>query len=279
MSTSDARSWTTFWAHGQGASCLPQSRDSHEQLARAWTGFAAGLPPGARVIDLACGSGAAAHWLRSARRDLVLVGVDFADVRAHNIAGFELHSGVRLEQLPFAESSFDGAVSQFGIEYADRDQAIHEAGRILRPGAPFAFVMHHAESPVVIHNREREQALAKLIAETVERAFVEGDSAALGAAFSALRSEYPRQDVIGEFELGLGEAVRQAPGERSKTWQRLALMVRHERDILSALSQVAIADCGPWLESLDRFFLAEPASVIRSADGRPLAWLLTGRRR
>lgn len=278
-SKAGSQSWTAFWEQGRGSACLPQSRAAHDLLARVWQGFASAVPRQGTVIDLACGSGAAARRLREARPDLSIVGVDYARVPPLRAPGFELLSGVALEHLPFDSGSFDGAVSQFGIEYADRAGAVSEAARILRQGAPIALVMHHAESPVVTHNKERERALARLTGADVERAFVGGDRTAFERIFSSLKSDFPRQDVIREFEQGLGAALAQAPDLRARTWRGLTALIAHERDILRALAEAAIADCSPWLAQLDEDFAMDPPAVVALADAPPLAWLLRGSRR
>lgn len=279
MSETSARSWTAFWEHGQGFSCLPESRAAHDRLAKVWHDFASALPRQARIIDLACGSGAAARRLHEARSDLSIIGVDYARLPPLRAPGFELIPGVSLERLPFESQSFDGAISQFGIEYADRSGAASEASRILRAGAPVALIMHHAESPVVAHNMERERVLALLTGADLGKALLDGDRAALGQIFAALRSENPGQDVVREFEQGLGAALAHPPHARAETWQHLTTMVAHERQILLALAQAAVADCAPWLEQLKANFAMEPPTVIATASGSPLAWLLRGSRR
>lgn len=278
MSNGTAQSWTLFWERGKGAACLPESLAAHGRLAQVWRTSASGLPPQARVIDLACGSGAVAHALRQARPDLSIVGVDYALIPPSQVPGIELMSGVALERLPFDDACFDGAVSQFGIEYADRTGAIGELARILRPGSPITLVMHHADSPVVRHNHARDRALGEVAGTAVERAFLDGDRATLGALFAGLRSAHAGQDVVAEFEQGLGSALAQPAEARADMWRGLAAMVGKERDILSALAGAAIADCQPWLANLSASFAMSPPSVVKDAGGLPLAWLLEGRR-
>lgn len=116
-----------------------------------WRDFFAGFEDGARLLDLATGGGQVARLaceaaISSGRR-FEVVGVDYADLPP--AAGSpQLLGGVSLEKLPFEAASFDGASSQFGIEYADTRAALAELARVLRPGARALFLMHHAESAV-----------------------------------------------------------------------------------------------------------------------------------
>lgn len=273
-----AKAWTAFWESGHGAMCLPSSRGAHERLGRIWQSTASNLPPKAKVLDLACGSGVVGYLLRQRRPDVSVVGVDYARIGPSRMAGVELVSGVALEQLPFEDGSFDGAVSQFGIEYADPRGAVRELSRVMRPAASITLVMHHADSPVVMHNRRRNAALGELIGPAVESAFLEGNRAALGRLFASLRTTFAGQDVIAEFEQGLGSGMVRATHDRVEFWRDLTAMVSREREILSALASAAVANCQPWLDQLAEGFEMESATAIREANDLPLAWLLRGRR-
>jgi ubiquinone/menaquinone biosynthesis C-methylase UbiE len=100
--------------------------------------------PGMRVLDLACGPGTLSRRLAL----LVspggeVVGVDLALgmielARAANTpnARFEV---MDIEQLSFADATFDAAVCGHGFQFAPRlGVALHEARRVLGPGARFA---------------------------------------------------------------------------------------------------------------------------------------------
>lgn len=273
-----AHAWTVFWQLGNGSVCLPSSADAHKRLAQIWRTTAADLPQSARILDLACGSGAVSYELRRERPDLSIVGVDYAQIGLSRMAGVELMSGVALERLPFADHSFDGAVSQFGIEYADRRRTVPDLARVLKPGSSIALVMHHADSPVVQHNRRREVALGELTGSTVESAFLGGNREELIHAFASLRSAFADQDIIAEFGQGLGSALVQPARDRAKLWQELTDMASREREILSALANAAVANCRPWLDDLSKGFQMNAPVVIRETNDLPLAWLLRGTR-
>ena len=90
------------------------------------------LPAGARVVDLACGTGDLCRDLRAA--NLRPVGVDFA----HRMLAMA-RTGAPLVQadaqrLPFAEATFDGATSGFALRnFADLGAFFTELARVTRP--------------------------------------------------------------------------------------------------------------------------------------------------
>lgn len=100
------------------------------------------LRPGARVLDVAAGTGAITEILAAA------AGADGAVVAADISAGMLSFARQRLrdqaciryvlaaaESLPFAERSFDAVTCGFGIQHmADSDAALRSMCRVLRPG-------------------------------------------------------------------------------------------------------------------------------------------------
>jgi SAM-dependent methyltransferase len=98
------------------------------------------LPAGARVLDVACGSGNAA--LAAARRWCAVTGLDYVPellqraqerARAERLE-LELVVG-DAECLPFADHAFDVALSTYGIMFApDQAQAAREITRVVKPG-------------------------------------------------------------------------------------------------------------------------------------------------
>jgi SAM-dependent methyltransferase len=105
----------------------------------------AGIRAGARVLDVACGTGVVA--VTAARRGASVTGLDLTpallDVARDNaqIAGVSVdwHEG-DAESLPFPADSFDVVVSQFGHMFAPRpDVTVGEMLRVLMPGGTIAF--------------------------------------------------------------------------------------------------------------------------------------------
>jgi SAM-dependent methyltransferase len=104
---------------------------------------AAGAGPGVRLLDIACGTGVAAQ--AAADAGARVTGVDFSPAMvamAQSLhPNIDFHGG-DAEALPFADASFDAAVSNFGIHHVERpERAIAEARRVLSPGGAFAFTV------------------------------------------------------------------------------------------------------------------------------------------
>jgi ubiquinone/menaquinone biosynthesis C-methylase UbiE len=107
-----------------------------------------------RVLDAGCGTGGNGAWLAEHGR---VVGVDLADEALRYVASRRPDiTPVRasMEQLPFADRSFDVAVA-VTVVYAVPDDraAIVELGRVLRPGAPLLLVEPAFPSLARAHDR------------------------------------------------------------------------------------------------------------------------------
>jgi SAM-dependent methyltransferase len=97
--------------------------------------------PGQRVLDVACGSGNVA--LVAARRQCDVVGIDFVDALVERARQRAAADGVTVDfrqadaqALPFADGTFDVAMSVFGVMFApDQERAAAELLRVTRPGA------------------------------------------------------------------------------------------------------------------------------------------------
>jgi SAM-dependent methyltransferase len=108
--------------------------------------FMARLPlqAGARVLDVACGTGNLA--LIAARRGCVVSGIDIASnlidqARARaSAAGLRLHfEEGDAEALRFVGGQFDASVSMFGVMFAPRPGlAVAELSRVTKPGGQVA---------------------------------------------------------------------------------------------------------------------------------------------
>jgi SAM-dependent methyltransferase len=127
------------WASGNFAEIATLIVPVAERLADA-----ADLRAGSTVLDVASGSGNAA--LAAARLGCVVTGIDY--VPALLARGRERAAAERLriflregdaEAIPFADASFDAAVSVFGSMFApDQRRAAAELARVTRPGGTIA---------------------------------------------------------------------------------------------------------------------------------------------
>ncbi len=99
----------------------------------------AGIGPGQRVLDVACGTGVlACAAAERAGPEGRVVGLDpnagMLAVARPKSDRIEWREG-RAESLPYPDDSFDAVVSQFGLMFfEDRAAALGEMMRVLRPG-------------------------------------------------------------------------------------------------------------------------------------------------
>jgi SAM-dependent methyltransferase len=101
---------------------------------------AAGVGPGARVLDVGCGTGAgtAAAAARGARATGVDLAEGMLDVARRRHPALRFVAG-DAEALPFADGDFDAVVAGFVLNHLpDPDRAIAELARVLAPGGRVA---------------------------------------------------------------------------------------------------------------------------------------------
>lgn len=104
---------------------------------------------GMRTIELGCGTGYVSAWMT--RRGATATGIDLSAgqlgtarrlAREHDI-DLDLHEG-NAEELPFADESFDFAVSEYGAVIWCRPESwVTEAHRVLKPGGILATFGNH----------------------------------------------------------------------------------------------------------------------------------------
>jgi demethylmenaquinone methyltransferase/2-methoxy-6-polyprenyl-1,4-benzoquinol methylase len=98
-----------------------------------------GRPPGARVMDLACGTGDLCRTLRAAGHEPI--GVDFSAgmlASAHTDAPLVRADGSR---LPFPDASFDAVTCGFALRnFVDLAAVLAECARVLRPQGAVALL-------------------------------------------------------------------------------------------------------------------------------------------
>ena len=102
---------------------------------------AAGVGPGSRVLDIACGPGRVAA--AAAVRGAAATGVDLAPGMV--ALARSLHPGIAfreadVEALPFGDAAFDALVCSFGIgHFPHPERAVVECSRVVAPGGRLAF--------------------------------------------------------------------------------------------------------------------------------------------
>lgn len=105
---------------------------------------------GLRAIELGCGTGYVAAWLR--RRGASVYAIDNSErqlATARRLAGEHRLDGIEwvhgdAEAVPQPSGSFDFAISEYGAAiWCEPRSWISEAHRLLRPGAALVFVGNH----------------------------------------------------------------------------------------------------------------------------------------
>lgn len=105
---------------------------------------------GRDAVELGCGTAYVSAWL--ARLGARPVGIDNSPAQLETARRLQAEFGLQFplhlgnaETLPFADASFDLAVSEYGAAlWADPYRWIPEAARVLRPGGHLVFLTNHA---------------------------------------------------------------------------------------------------------------------------------------
>jgi SAM-dependent methyltransferase len=126
----------------------------------------AGFPPGARVLDVGCGTGVLTRVLARRPEVAEVVGVDAAPAlldRARELAAglpnVEFRAG-DARKLPFEDESFDGVVFDSTLSHVPGpEEALAEAARVLRPRGRLAvFDGDYATTTVALGDHDPLQA-------------------------------------------------------------------------------------------------------------------------
>lgn len=133
------RKQQTVWATGDFHEIGRQVLQVSEDLCRAVDPHA-----GAKVLDVACGSGNAA--LIAARRYTEVYGIDYVPELIEHARQRAAAEATKIDfrvadaqHLPFEDASFDFVLSVFGVMFApDRERAAHELLRVCKPGGKIA---------------------------------------------------------------------------------------------------------------------------------------------
>lgn len=186
---------------------------------------AAGLRPGERVLDVACGTG---HVTRAAAEHVgntgAVTGVDIAPDMIEVAKSVPVPHGVRIDwqicdaaALPIPDASFDVALCQMGLMFiADRTAALTEMRRVLSPSGRLAINTPGRIPPFF---------------EALERAIVKHISPDLGGFVSAVFSMHD-PDAVSTLlsEAGLRDAAStvstttlRLPAPAEFLWQYIGL--------------------------------------------------------
>jgi SAM-dependent methyltransferase len=152
---------------------------------------------GIDAIELGCGTAYVSAWL--ARRGARPVGIDLSReqlatarrLQERHGLSFPLHEG-SAEHLPFADESFDLAISEYGAcLWADPRLWVPEAARVLRPGGRLIFLTNGTIMMLCAPDSGDELPTERLVRDY----------------FGMHRFEWPGEPEV-EFHLGYGDWIR-----------------------------------------------------------------------
>lgn len=131
---------------------------------------AAGVKPGAQLLDLASGAGepavtAAAMVGTTGQVTATDISEPMVQALVQRMARLELSNvscrQADMEALPFGDASFDAVTCRYGLMYArDPAQAMAEAARVVRPGGRVAYMVWgpEANNSVIYHGARAANA-------------------------------------------------------------------------------------------------------------------------
>lgn len=170
--------WSVFWHSDQLQSCMPVNEpDASDQLFSTWRTFFDALPAGARILDLGTGNGSLAAQAvavsKTKPEHFSIHGVDLADIEprrfvtsaADLLREVTFYPRTPMEELPFEDDHFAAVTSQYAIEYSQTNASVPEALRVLKPGAPFRFLLH-ADDGVLKERCQLQSRQAETILES-----------------------------------------------------------------------------------------------------------------
>jgi SAM-dependent methyltransferase len=148
-------------------------------------------------VELGCGTGYVSAWL--ARRGARAIGLDNSAAQLASAGSLQDQFGLRFpllqasaERTPFADASFDLAISEYGASiWCDPYAWIPEAARLLRPGGELIFLVNSVFLMLAIPDEDGLPATDRM----------------LRPYFGMHRFEWPDDDSV-EFHLGHGEMIR-----------------------------------------------------------------------
>ncbi|GAB2496623.1 class I SAM-dependent methyltransferase [Arenimonas alkanexedens] len=159
--------WETFYRGGAIVTGPAGPDGGYDlELRAAWVEFFSTLPAAASILDIGTGNGAVPLIAKQAAQaqgyawdihgsDLARIDPvrDVAD-GAKRFDGIQFHAGVATEKMPFEDARFDAVTGHYALEYTETPAALAEIFRVLKPGGDAQFIIHHAESALILSARQ-----------------------------------------------------------------------------------------------------------------------------
>jgi SAM-dependent methyltransferase len=309
--------WDAFWRARSNAVIQESVGVRDPAFAEFWKRFftrALTRDRRPRVLDIACGNGAAtAIAIDVARAMGTYLDVHCVDCSPSAIADlrkrFAQVEGVACDarRLPYPHQSFDVVVSQFGIEYAGRD-AFAEAARLVSAGGNLTAIVHLADSTLhreCEENRSVAAAAIKseliplaragfsagfdLLAGRIGLAEFQQHERRLAAAIQTVR-QIKGSRAIGAFLADLQRDIehmfkrfRNHTPDKVFAWLDLMVgeLVTYEGRMAS-MTKAALDDEGVARVAKDLstagLLVDPPGTLSLEESARPAAWILSARR-
>jgi SAM-dependent methyltransferase len=176
--------WSRYWQTGHLTSLPDDFRSLYdEEIEAFWAGLAAGLPDGAKVLDVCAGNGPVALLMARHAKGAQVWAADAADIDP--AGALSAHAGLAeladritflprtaTEELAGLEPRFDLVTSQYGVEYTHWTRSAQAIAAVLKPGGQFALIAHVPTSAMV-ESMEAEQREYALLSETGALGFLQ----------------------------------------------------------------------------------------------------------
>jgi len=153
--------WSEFWKGGSTTTFGSKYKDNYDKdIADFWNGIFTSEPNGAKIHDLAAGSGAIARLAKKFSNDknklFKISANDYAEINfdentslGKDIRGIKFYPETASEKLPITDQSIDLIMSQYGFEYSSCEQTVIEILRILKSNGRFVAITHSQLSELI----------------------------------------------------------------------------------------------------------------------------------